>query len=173
MCLSFSPLKNLMTSSISGPLCPLLTSQPGHESFVLVSALSLWEIVCTVCVYEWLCVFCHCRGVSGCAPCRTVFWGQVDTLLTDIGGDSSTVAYGNRLLTAKTWHQRKQVSQAWQSVLLRGLRDRLSAYSGIITPITRTIIPDKGEGSQTKYTSWCWLKRNRCQVSQKKVMDQR
>lgn len=32
-------------------------------------------------------------------------------------------------------------------MLLRGLRDRLSAYSGIITPITSTLIPDKGEGA--------------------------
>lgn len=121
-----------------------------------------------VCVYEWLCMFRHCCCVSGCVPWRNVFWAQVDIRLTDIGGDSSTVAYGNRLLTAKTWHQRKQVSQAWHSVLLRGLRDRLSAYSGIITPITTTIIPDKGEGSQTKYTGWCWLRWNRWQVIQKK-----
>lgn len=32
-------------------------------------------------------------------------------------------------------------------MLLRGLRDRLSAYSGIITPITSTLIPEKGEGA--------------------------
>lgn len=116
--------------------------------------------VCTVWVYEWLCVcvFCHCRCVSGCVLRRTVFWAKVDIRLTDIGGDSSTVAYGNRLLTAKTWHQRKQVSQAWHSVLLRGLRDRLSAYSRIITPITSTIIPDKGEGSQTKNTGLTQMK---------------
>lgn len=84
-----------------------------------------------------------------------------DIHLTDIRGDSSTVAYGNRLLTAKTWHQRKQVSQAWHSVLLRGLRDRLSAYSGIITPIRSTLIPDKGERSkQTERCSrrWKWLR---------------
>lgn len=97
---------------------------------------------------------CHCHCVSGCALWRTVFSVQADIHLTDIGGDSSTVAYGNRLLTAKTWHQRKQVSQAWHSVLLRGLRDRLSAYSGIITPITSTLIPEKGEGSKTKYIGW-------------------
>ncbi len=117
------------------------------------------------------CVFCHCLHVSGCAPWRTVFWAQVDIRLTDIGGDSSTVAYGNRLLTAKTWHQRKQVSQAWHSVLLRGLRDRLSAYSGIITPITSTIIPEKGVESQTKNTGWCLLRWNRWQVTQTKYWE--
>lgn len=98
---------------------------------------------------------CNCHYVSGCALWCTVFSVQADIHLTDIGGDSSTVAYGNRLLTAKTWHQRKQVSQAWHSVLLRGLRDRLSAYSGIITPITSALIPEKGEESKTKYTGWC------------------
>lgn len=90
----------------------------------------------------------HCHCVYGCAPCRTESSTQADIHLTDIRGDSSTVAYGNRLLTAKTWHQRKQVSQAWHSVFLRELRDRLSAYSEIITPITGTLIPDKGEGSK-------------------------
>lgn len=132
--------------------CTLLSCQTGCDSFVLTPVclhLLYAKCICVysmgACVYGWLCVFCHCRCVSGCAPWRTVFWAQVDIRLTDIGGDSSTVAYGNRLLTAKTWHQRKQVSQAWHSVLLRGLRDRLSAYSGIITPITGTIIPDKGD----------------------------
>lgn len=33
-------------------------------------------------------------------------------------------------------------------MLLRGLRDRLSTYGGIITPTTRTIILDKGEGAR-------------------------
>lgn len=45
---------------------------------------------------------CHRQCVSGCAPCCTESSTQADIHLTDIRGDSSTVAYGNRLLTAKT-----------------------------------------------------------------------
>lgn len=146
-----------------------------HSPLVGQCSLWLWFFFPTpvgLLYGKFICVYsmgaCHCHCVSGCAPWRTVFSAQADIRLTDIGGDSSTVAYGNRLLTAKTWHQRKQVSQAWHSVLLRGLRDRLSAYSGIITPITSTLIPDKGEGSKTKYTGWCWLQWNWWQVTQKR-----
>lgn len=69
-----------------------------HQSVCFIANL----FVCTVWVHA-----CHCHCVSGRAPWRTVFSAQADIRLTDIGGDSSTVAYGNRLLTAKTWHQRK------------------------------------------------------------------
>lgn len=108
-----------------------------YGKFICVYSMRVWLTVC----FDTVAVFLGVRRAVLC------FWAQVDIRLTDIGGDSSTVAYGNRLLTAKTWHQRKQVSQAWHSVLLRGLRDRLSAYNGIITPIMSTIIPDKGEES--------------------------
>lgn len=39
-------------------------------------------------------------------------------------------------------------------MLLRGLRDRLSAYSGIITPITGTLIPDIRGGEQIDGTAF-------------------
>lgn len=43
-------------------------------------------------------------ALAGRAPRRTVLSlpAQTDNQLTDIRGGSSTVAYGNRLLTAKT-----------------------------------------------------------------------
>lgn len=53
------------------------------------------------CVSVTLCM-CLCfitAFLSGAA-----LWVLDDIRLTDIGGDSSTVAYGNRLLTIKTWH---------------------------------------------------------------------
>lgn len=109
-----------------------------------------------------------CFWVCTVADC--VSEHRVDIHLTDIGGDRSAVAYGNRLLTAKTWHQRKQVSQAWHGVLIRGLRDRLSTYRVIITPIMSTIIPDKGVERETKYTDWCWLGWNQSKAP--KVMDE-
>lgn len=40
--------------------------------------------------------------ICECALWHTLFTAQADIRLTDIRGDGSTVAYGNRLLTAKT-----------------------------------------------------------------------
>lgn len=143
----------LMTSSISLTFWKqaTVTSQIGCKSNICTPVcLNLFyvKLVCTVREYACMsdCACVHFVTVfSGCVPWRTVFWAKVDIRLSDIGGDSSTVAYGNRLLTAKIWHQRKQVSQAWHSVLLRGLRNRLSAYGWIIKPITNTIISNKEE----------------------------
>lgn len=156
----FSQLKDhcrschiLIKSCMSGPFWRQATLSSDNISnrmwfqclYSTVSAFVIWKVYLCVqfgCMHVWV-TACVCFSLSLCfwlcASRRTVFWAKVDIRLTDIGGDSSTVAYGNRLLTAKTWHQRKQVSQAWHSVLLRGLRDRLSAYGGIIKPITSTI----------------------------------
>lgn len=146
----------LSWSGCRGPSA-LLSCQTGCDRRVLTaSSLSRGTFIYTystsVCLYRRLRVLCH--RVAGCAPRRSVFWAQVDIRLTDNGGDSSAAAYGNRLLTAKTWHQRKQVSQAWHSVLLRGLRQRLSAYGGIITPITSGVIPDRrGSAAAAKHAA--------------------
>lgn len=83
-----------------GRMGSTLTFPPPKETLCLLnsSTCAQWQLYLQ---YRVACA--TVTALTECALWRALLSpAQTDNHLTDIGGDSSTVAYGNRLLTAKT-----------------------------------------------------------------------